>query len=369
MTLRLPNPVVPVLALLLTATGVALIAVASERMMIDCEVLQLRWLAVALAAGLVAFAVPYGTIIRHAPVIWLLLVASLVAILVVAPPINGSRRWLPLGGFRFQGSEFMKFGLVITLARVLRFERRMDRAAALLRPAAIVAIPAVLVLLEPNLSSALLYVPVGLAAVHAQGARRRHLAAVALLGALVAAVAVPLLLRPYQQERILSTFLTSRLPPSERAAAGWQLSRALEAVGSGGVAGRPVAEGEPSLSDRVPERHNDFILCVLGEKTGFLGTAAVLALLGAFGLAVLATARRTREPAGRLVACMVGVLFVTQVAVNAGVTLGLLPTTGIPLPFLSYGGASLILWWMLTGLVLNVSLRRPPVLARDAGAA
>jgi rod shape determining protein RodA len=265
-----------------------------------------------------------------------------------------------------QPSEFMKVILVVTLAGMLRYERRHYRLEGLLAPLAVTLLPVALVMKQPDLGTALLLVPLLFAILFAAGARVRHLGVVACLG-LAAALAmffVPGILHDYQKDRILA-FITehtdSQAAALLRQSQGHQLHNGLVAAGLGGVAGVPEEDGGVSAAVReVPERHSDFIFPVFAARFGFLGVTALLAVYLLFLGALLSTAMRVREPSGRLVVVGVFTLLSSQVIVNLGMTLGLLPVVGVTLPFLSYGGSSLLTTYLALGLVLNVGAD-PPV--------
>lgn len=352
------------LALVLTGLGVATIATAAEGLRTDWAWMQVRWVVVGVAGCLLVVATPYRRIVQAR---WALYGAGVALLVLVLFKGTGQSagRWIGVGAFRMQPSEFMKVILVVTLAGMLRYERRHYRLSGLLGPLAVTLVPLALVMKQPDLGTALLLVPLLFVILFAAGARVRHLAVVAGVGvaAGVALFFVPGVLHDYQKDRILA-FITEHTDTKAsvllRQSQGLQLHRGLVAAGLGGVAGVPEEDGGVAAAVRdIPERHSDFVFPVFAARFGFLGVTVLLALYALFLGALLSTALRVREPSGRLVVVGVFTLLATQVVVNLGMTLGLLPVVGVTLPFFSYGGSSLLTTYLGVGLVLNVGADPP----------
>lgn len=353
------------LALLLTGLGIVAIASASEDLRTDWAWMQVRWVVVGLAGCLLVLATPYRRIVQAR---WALYAAGVALLVLVLFKGTGQSagRWIGVGAFRMQPSEFMKVILVVTLAGMLRYERRHYRLKGLLAPLAVTMLPVALVMKQPDLGTALLLVPLLFAILYAAGARVRHLGVVAGMG-LVAGLAmffIPGILHDYQKDRILA-YITEHTD-SEAAALlrqsqGHQLHRGLVAAGMGGFAGVSASDGGVAGAVRdIPERHSDFVFPVFAARFGFLGVTLLLVVYLLFLGALLSTALRVREPSGRLVVVGVFTLLASQVVVNMGMTLGLLPVVGVTLPFFSYGGSSLLTTYLALGLVLSVGAD-PPV--------
>jgi rod shape determining protein RodA len=354
-----------VLALLLTGFGIAAIASASEGLRSDWAWMQVRWVVVGLAGCLLVLATPYRRIVQARWALYAGGVALLVLVLFKGTG-QSAGRWIGVGAFRMQPSEFMKVILVVTLAGMLRYERRHYRLKGLVGPLAVTMIPVALVMKQPDLGTALLLVPLLFAVLYAAGARVRHLGVVAGMG-LVAGLAmffIPGILHDYQKDRILA-YITEHTD-SEAAALlrqsqGHQLHRGLVAAGLGGFSGVSQEEGGVASAVRdIPERHSDFVFPVFAARFGFLGVTMLLALYLLFLGVLLSTALRVREPSGRLIVVGVFTLLSSQIVVNLGMTLGLLPVVGVTLPFFSYGGSSLLTTYLALGLVLGVGAD-PPV--------
>jgi rod shape determining protein RodA len=291
------------------------------------------------------------------PVIYGGAVALLV--LVISPvgsERKGAQRWFDLGGFQLQPAEIAKIAVIVSLAAVLaHFGQELDlrRLAFAL---AVPGVPFVLFMLQPDLGSALVFVTISMGALLIGGARVRHIAILTVVGLIgVGAVLSSGMLEEYQQCR-----LTSFLERQEESCEGgtYNQDQSLVAIGSGGVFGTGVFQGTQTRLDIVPEQHTDFIFTAVGEELGFVGSATLLALLSIITWRIWRTAQLARDPFGTLICVGVLCLFVFQVFENVGMAMGIMPVTGIPLPFMSYGGSATLASFILMGLVLNVHMRR-----------
>ena len=312
-----------------------------------------------VAAGLVAatfFAVfDYRLLLRASPGLYVVSLLPLVWLPVFGPTIAGAKSWIRLfGGFQLQPSEFARIATVLLLAWILENDDR-----PLLSPktvgtlVGVVALPMGLILLQPDLGVALTYAPFLLGALFLGGLPGRLWAALFLAGVL-AASASWFVLKDYQKDRI-RTFLD---PDLAARGAGYQVRQARIAIGSGGIAGKGWKEGTQSRLGFLPVRHSDFIFAALAEERGFAGVATVVTLYGLLLARGFAIARDARDRGGSMLVLLVVLNVVAQAAANIAMNVGVLPTTGITLPFVSYGGSSVIATWAMTGLVLSVAQRR-----------
>ncbi len=294
-----------------------------------------------------------GRLRGAAPWAW---AAAVVLLLLVPTPlgatVNGSRSWIPLvAGFTLQPAELAKAGLVLALAALLA--GRIDRGAdpggrEVLLAAALVGVPTLLVVLQPDLGTALVLVAAGAVVVVVGGAPRRWVAVALGLGVagVVLALTTPLL-SDYQRAR-----LTSFADPSaDPQGAGYQIRQVRLAIGGGGLWGQGFMSGPRTQGGFVPFQLNDFVFSVAGEELGFAGAAGLLVLLAVVVIRVLVVAARAQDAFGRLVGVGVATWLAVQVLQNVGMNLGLLPVTGLPLPFVSYGGTSMLVSWLAVGLV------------------
>lgn len=290
------------------------------------------------------------------------------------PLRNGAYNWINLGPATLQPVELTKIAFVLAMARYLRFRSNYRNVRGLLAPFALALVPLLLILKQPDLGSALIFIPVLFAMLFAAGAKLRHLFIIAGIGAFLAPVAwfagpesnlpilkhFPTLIKTYQRDRVLGLFSNDPL----LAYAKYQQERALVAFGSGGFSG--AGPGNIDMGRHVPESENDMIFALIGEQFGFIGSAATLiayVILFATGIEI---AGNTKEPFGRLIATGIVAMFASQTFLNLMVCLRLAPVTGVTLPFVSYGGSSLVASFLAIGLLLNVGQNRPLVMAREA---
>lgn len=302
------------------------------------------------------------------PLVYVGAVAGLGLVLVAGSTINGSQSWLRVGGLSIQPSEFAKLAVVIGMALVLaeRTETRAGRGGRVggvevTLMLAIAGVPAVLILAQPDLGTMLVLSATVFGVLAVCGAPRRWL--LLLLGgaatAAVAAVSLGLL-KAYQLDRFLA-FVDPSLDPR---GAGYNVEQARIAIGNGGLWGQGLFQGTQTRAGFVPEQQTDFVFTVAGEELGLVGAAAVIALLGVVLWRALAIARDSEDVFGRVAAAGIACWFGFQAFQNIGMCLGIMPVTGVPLPFVSYGGSSLFAGMLAVGLLQNVHRRTRAVAPR-----
>ena len=318
-------------------------------------------LGLALAVGVTRMG--YQLLRALAPLLYVLSIGGLLLVLTpVGSTVNGSHSWIQLpGGFSVQPSEFAKVALCLGLAIILG--ERLDRGAQpdrrdLVVAGIVAAVPIGLVMLQPDLGSALVLGALGFGVVAVAGTPKRWLAAAVglVVAGIVVAVTTPVL-SGYQRDR-LTAFANPQADPQ---GIGYQTRQVRIAIGSGGWLGQGLFEGRQTQGGFIPYQQTDFVFSVAGEELGFLGAAGLLLLLGFVVLRAILVAARAQDAFGLLLGVGVAVWFVFQVFENVGMNLGLMPVTGLPLPFLSYGGSSMFACWLAIGLVNNAhlsSLRR-----------
>jgi rod shape determining protein RodA len=271
---------------------------------------------------------------------------------------KGSQAWFQIGPFQLQPSELAKIVVIVTLASVIaHFNSELDaRRLGLLL--AVAGVPMALIMLQPDLGTTLVFVAVTMGMLLIGGAQVRHIAALTVVGLIgVVFVLNSGMLETYQQCR-LTSFLETKNQDCEERDAAYNLDQAKVAIGSGSVFGTGLFEGTQTRLDIVPEQHTDFIFTAVGEELGFVGGGTLLALLGIISWRIWRTAQLARDPLGTLICVGILSMFVFQVFENVGMTMGIMPITGIPLPFMSYGGSSTLTAFIAMGLVLNVHMRR-----------
>ncbi|TAN31881.1 rod shape-determining protein RodA [bacterium] len=320
---------------------------------------QALWVVLGAGAYAAASAFDYRRLRALAPGLYVTMLLLLVAVHLVGRTALGARRWLSVAGFPLEPSELSKLMIVLVLAGYLaRHEKLSWRtfAGALL----LVVPPACLILTQPDLGTAMVFVAVLLGMLFLGGARVSQLGLLAAAGA-VAVPLLPHLLHGYQRRR-LEIFLD---PNQDPLGAGYNLLQARIAVGAGGLFGQGWLHGLQGQLGFVPERATDFVFAIFAEEFGLLGSLVLLALFGALLIRLLRSAAVAPDRFGELVAGGVLAMLAVQVVENVGMNIGLLPIAGIPLPLISYGGSATITTLAALGLVQSVMLRRRLVVHQD----
>ena len=277
----------------------------------------------------------------------------------IVKPVNGQRCWINLGAFKLQPSELAKISYVLVVAHYLRFRASHRQFMGLGPLGLITAIPVGLIMLQPDLGTVVLFIPALFAMLLAAGARLRHLAVIVIAAALAAPAVYPFM-QPHQKQRIMA--LVSQIQGDREGAfdINYQSFTAQTLTGSGGVVGNGDGHSRALVwFNKLPESHNDFIFAVIAARAGFMGGLGVLTLYVLWLAGALFTAANCKDPFGRLLCVGLFGFIATQVVINIGMNIGLLPVIGITLPFLSYGGSSMITVWLMTGLIVNVAMRKP----------
>ena len=326
---------------------------------------QLLWGGVGLTVMLGVMLFDYRHLKNVTLFLYIAAIILLVLVLLVGSVYSGARRWIDLGFITFQPSELAKISVLLMGALVLSRSKEALGPLGLLEALGIAILPAILILLEPDLGTSLNVLLILGGMVLFRGIKLwlcTTIAGVTLFttGAyylLYFLNIVPSwwsLLHPYQQRRIM-TFLN---PETDPQGAGYHIRQALIAIGSGETWGKGFLEGPQSKLLYLPERHTDFAIAVFGEEWGFMGCVVLISLFCLFLLSIFTTARDAKDRFGTNIAIGVFFYFFWQILINIGMVLGLLPVVGMPLPFVSYGGSSTLVNLCLVGLVLNVSMRR-----------
>lgn len=326
---------------------------------------QVAWVVLGTgAAAWLALRADYRQLLRLAPYLYAGNLVVLALVLVLGDSAGGARSWFRLGPLSFQPSELSKLVLILTLARHLADGWPCDTLGKLAKAGLHVAPLLALLLLQPDLGTALVFLGVLGAMVFLAGARPRHLLGAAAGGAAVAGLAVWLSLRgvvqvlkPYQLQRLLA-FLS---PGADPRGAGYNVIQSQIAIGSGQLAGRGLLEGSQTQLDFLPARHTDFIFSVVGEELGFVGAASLLAAYFFLLRRILRAGELARDRSGALIAGGVAAMLLVHLVINVGMATGLFPVTGLPLPFVSYGGSFLVTSLAGVGLVEGVYSRRRPI--------
>jgi rod shape determining protein RodA len=341
---------------------------------------QIAWYVLGTGAAIGISLVDYRTLARWSFVAYWASIVPLVLVLAVGKAHLGARRWIDIGSFQLQPSEFAKLAFILALAHFLSRPVEEMRAPSLFwKGLGLMLLPFVLIMREPDLGSALVLLPTGLLMMFVAGVPARFLArllsCVGILGALFLADVLftspgwwSIKLEPYQRERLMVYFGMNPAPANAsaedqaRAARekSYQVRQALISVGSGGLLGKGWCRGEQTALRFLPPvaAHNDFIFSVIAEEKGFVGSLTVLTLYGVVLLTGIRIASQARDRLGTLLAAGVVTLLFSHVFINIGMNIRIVPVTGIPLPLLSYGGSSVLVSLIAIGLLQNVYIHR-----------
>lgn len=318
---------------------------------------QVIWLMIAWPIMLGITAVSYRPLKHIGPWLYVLSLLLLVVVLFM-PAINGSRRWIPLGMLDFQPSEPARLAFILALANYLMFRESQRTLVGLFVPFVITLFPLMLILREPDLGTATLFLPILYAMLFAAGARPRHLATAALIGVTL----LPLLwgqMSAEQRSRVTTVF-NQKDGGSAPQNDGYHLHQSKQVIALGGLNGS-VNHATPIIDDaaayHLPAARTDFVLSLICERYGLWGFALLFFLYGMIVVRGLSVAQAAREPFGRLVTVGIVTMLATQALINAAMTVGLMPITGITLPMASYGGSSLVSTCASMGLIMNIAMR------------
>jgi rod shape determining protein RodA len=312
---------------------------------------QLAWVLVGIVFLFVIAAIDYHIISEHIPWLYLLAVGALTYTLIFGHRVAGAKSWVDLGPVAFQPSELIKMVVVVALARYwseLRPNRYIS-VSQIVKGGLICGIPVALVGLQPDLGTALTYMPVFAVGVFIRGIRPAAIIAMVLAFLLVLPISW-LFLKDYQKERIL-TFADPERDPLK---SGYHVIQSKIAIGSGGLMGKGLFNGTQNQLGFLPTRHTDFIFSVIGEELGFFGVSITLGLLAFIIFRSIYNAQTSRDNLGLFIVMGIVGIYFFHLIVNVGMVIGFVPVTGIPLPFLSYGGSSVLTAFIALGLVISV---------------
>ncbi|MAE07003.1 MAG: rod shape-determining protein RodA [Nitrospinae bacterium] len=316
---------------------------------------QALWSALGLCLLSTILVFDYHTISKLSYLFYAVVVASLVLVFVIGRVVYGAKRWIVMGPVRVQPSELAKLAVILVIARYFGTRESTEplKFRDLIIPFILVIIPVGLVARQPDLGTAMTILMIAVVMVLVVGMERRVLLYLASAGVAVLPVGW-LFLKDYQKRRILTVFN----PDADILGAGYQSMQSKIAVGSGEIWGKGLLQGTQSRLHFLPEKHTDFIFSVLSEELGFVGGAVLLILFLVFIQRCFHTALNAADKEGTLIAVGVGTSFFLYTMLNIGMTLGIFPIVGIPLPFVSYGGSASLTSFIAVGLVLNVRIRR-----------
>jgi rod shape determining protein RodA len=316
---------------------------------------QAIWIFAGFIALWIGTLIDYHSLLGQVAVFYCLSVATLIATFAFGNSAFGSRRWIGVAGYTIQISEFVKLVVVLLVARYLS-ELKGDQLELrdLLKLAGLVGVPMVLVMLQPDLGTALTFVPILAIGVFLAGFRWQYAVAILVIFAVIAPVSYWLVLKDYQRQRVVS-FLD---PSQDPKGSGYQVIQSKIAVGSGALWGRGVTKGTQTQGRFLPVPQKDFIFSAFAEEHGFVGVVVALGLYFLLLMQIVQNAQTASDKAGMYICMGVGALLLFHVLVNVGMVVGRMPVTGIPLPLMSSGGSNIVAMFLMLGLVNNVRLRR-----------
>ena len=318
---------------------------------------QVLFMVLGIGVMFAVMSVDYRVFVDSAVLIY---AATVVALLAVLSPLGtvhkGAQGWFDVGSFQLQPAEFAKIAIIVSLAGYGAAQRSQLDLRRFFVVLILTAVPTFLIFIQPDLGSALVFLAIVLAMLWLGGARAGHVATLIVLGAVSVFLAVRVfhVLADYQTNRLLA-FIN---PNSDTGGSAFNLNQSKIAIGSGGLFGKGLLHGTQTRYGFVPEQHSDFIFTALCEQLGLLGGGAVLIAFGVLCARIWRAAASARDTAGTLICVGVLAMFLFHIFQNIGMTMGMMPITGIPLPLLSYGGSSTIVSFAAIGLVLNVEMHR-----------
>jgi len=329
----------------------------TERYLVESWSKQTTWMLFGLVAYFVLALIDYRWIKWGALPLYVMGILGLVAVMIFGKTVYGAKSWLDLRFMSFQPSQMALLASVMVLALALSQFQKIHPILRILMSGAIVGAPWLMILKQPDLGSCLVWIPVVLAMFFVGGVPKRYLLTLSLLGVIAGILAFLFVLKPYQIDR-LTTFLH---PERDKRGAGWTINQSLIAIGSGGFEGKgfkaPNTQNELGF---LPETivHNDFIFSVIGEQHGFLGGAVLMGVFGALMLTGLHMASRAKDLFGAILGTGIMTLVFTHTFMNVGMTIAVTPITGLPLPFISYGGTFVMLVMAGMGILQSVWIHR-----------
>ncbi len=283
----------------------------------------------------------------------------------IVHPRNGARRWINVGVTDFQPSELLKIAFVLAMASHLRFKEHYKSFSGLVIALCVAIPPMVLILVEPDLGTAMLFIPALIAMLVAAGAKYRHLCAIGLL-AMVAAYLMSSLLQPHQLDRIDALIAQIQGDDRFEHTIGYQGACAMTLIGAGQIEGVGKVEAAQLLkANHLPEEHNDMVFAVITLRWGLLGAIVTWFLYLLLGLGGICATLGCKDPFPRLVAVGLTTILLSQMVINTAMTIGLAPITGLTLPFISAGGSSLVVAWLMAGILFGIAMRRDPLMTRE----
>jgi rod shape determining protein RodA len=315
---------------------------------------QVYWIIGGVIGMFLMSLVNYQVMLEQVHWMYIASVASLVSVLVFGQKYLGARRWIKMPGFHFQPSEWVKLILILAMARYFAEMRHKELSwSDFIKAGMVVGIPMLMVLAQPDMGTALTYLPIAVIGLFLGGLRLKQALIVLLLGGIMLPIGLRVM-KPYQRER-LTSFMN---PDADKQGSGYQVIQSQIAVGSGGIWGKGTAKGSQTHLAYLPVPQTDFIFAAFSEEHGFVGALGVLLLYFVVLMRLTQNAQTAPDRAGAFVVMGVVAVLSFHILVNIGMVVGFMPVTGIPLPLMSYGGSSVLFMFLALGIVMNIRMRR-----------
>jgi rod shape determining protein RodA len=335
--------------------GVAAIYSSSSHLVGDYPVKQIMWLLVGLGAIFILITFDYNILITYSPYLYIGCLILLISTLVFGHLISGAKSWIKLPFFQIQTSEITKIALILFLSKIFsEYKERMVNLTTGLTSVVVILVPFIIVAVQPDLGTAASYLFILAGAILLAGLNKKIIVIILIVAVIFGYLGWTFFLKDYQRVRVKTFFF----PKEDPLGVGYHIIQSKIAIGSGGLSGKGYLRGTQSQLRFLPARHTDFIFSVIGEEFGFIGVVVVLGFYFSFLARIFKSVGKSRDRAGVYVIFMVAVMLSSQFLINVLMTIGLFPIAGIPLPFISYGGSSLLTNFLAVGLVLNIKMRR-----------
>ncbi|MFZ2969989.1 MAG: rod shape-determining protein RodA [Minisyncoccia bacterium] len=296
----------------------------------------------------------YRALKNYTGILYVFCCVILVSVLFFGASVRGTASWFDLGAFNFQPSEFIKIIIIIILAKYFsRFGLQSNNLKKTIVSGIYVLVPVFMVALQPDLGSSLIIAFTWIAMLLISGIKKSHFLFIIFMAVIISGISWNFVLKDYQKDRV-RTFFNSQ---QDLKGAGYNVNQSIIAIGSGNIWGKGLGHGSQSQLNFLPEKHTDFIFAVIAEEMGFIGVLLVLGLFGIIFYRLLKIAEETQDNFGKFLVLGTSVLLFFHVIINIGMNMGIMPVTGIPLPFVSYGGSSMISLMIMAGIVQSVYKR------------
>lgn len=347
-----------IIALILSVIGLVALFSATQETNYDEFTKQVIWLGISLVAVFIMIFVNYQTLVNVSPILYVIIIALLIAVLFTAP-VNGASSWFDIGGFSFQPSEFAKPIIILFLAFIItriqnKYKEDINRISKLLIIFAVLAVPLALIAKQPDFGTAMSFIiAVGLMLIVA-GIDKKYIIGTLILIAVAVPLAYHFILPEHAKARI-DIYLN---PESDPRGAGYNILQSKLAIGAGQLTGMGLLKGNQTQLGFLYPKTTDFIFSVIGEEMGFIIAATIIIMYVLFITSSLYVAKTAKDQVGTLIATGITGIFLFHAVENIGMVMGLLPITGVPLPFVSYGGSSLITSFICVGILMNISSKR-----------